>query len=59
LLVENFMNGNARKIDGVSASETSKFKCTVMESAIVRTCKFREILTLIVWPFSKDYKFIS
>jgi hypothetical protein len=51
LFVESFTNGNARKIEGVSASETSNGK--------VRTYKFREILTLILWPFSKDYKFIA
>jgi len=51
------MNGNAHKIEGVSASETSKFGCTVTEDAKVRTRKFREFLTLILWPFSKYYKF--
>jgi hypothetical protein len=52
------MNGNAHKIKGVSSSKTSKFKCTIVVNAKVRTCKFREILTLILWPFRKDYKFI-
>jgi len=42
------MNGNAHKIDGVSAGETSKFKCTITEKANVRTHKFREILTVIL-----------
>jgi hypothetical protein len=50
------MNGTAHTIEGVSAGETSKFKCTVMENAKVRPCKFREIVTVILWPFSKDYK---
>jgi hypothetical protein len=54
LLVESFTNGNARKIEGVPAGKTSKFECTIMENAKVRQCKFREILTLILWPFSKD-----
>jgi len=53
------VNGNVRKIDGLSAGETSKFESTVVENTTVRSCQFREILTLIVWPFSKDYKFIS
>jgi hypothetical protein len=53
------MNGNARKVEGVSTRKTSKFECTIMENAKVRPCKFREILTLILWPFSKDYKFIA
>ena len=52
------MNGDVRKIEGVSAGETSKFKFTVMEDAKVRKCNVREILTLILWPFSTDYKFI-
>ena len=59
LLVKSFMNGNARKVEGVSTRKTSKFECTIMENAKVRPCKFREILTLILWPFSKDYKFIA
>jgi hypothetical protein len=58
LLVENFKNGNVRKIKGVSASETSKFKCSIAEKAKVGTRKFREIFTLHLWPYSKDYKFI-
>jgi len=52
------MNGNVCKIEGVSASKTSKFGCTITEDAKVRTCKFREFLTLILWPFRKHYKFI-
>jgi hypothetical protein len=31
LVVESFTNGNALKIEGVSASETSKCECTIME----------------------------
>jgi hypothetical protein len=58
LLVESFSDGNARKIKGVSAGKTSKFECTSAENAKVRTCKFREILTLFLWPFNKDCKFI-
>jgi hypothetical protein len=53
------MNENACKIEGVTISETSKFRCTVAEDAKVRTCIFREFLTLILWPFSKHYKFIA
>jgi hypothetical protein len=53
------MNGNAPKIEGVSAGETLKFGCTIAEDAKVRTNKFREFLTLILWPFSKHYKFIA
>jgi len=30
-----------------------------VENAKVGTYKFREMLTLIVWPFIKGYKFIS
>jgi len=41
------------------AGETSKFECTNAENAKVRTRKFREILTLVLWPLSKDYKFIA
>jgi len=52
------MNGNAHKIDGVSVGETSKFKCTIPENANARTRKFREILTVILWHFSKNYKLI-
>ena len=37
LLVQSFMNGNARKIEGVSASKTSKFRCKITEDAKVRT----------------------
>jgi hypothetical protein len=48
-----------RKIEGVSASEITKFECTMTENAKVRTSKFREILTLILWLFNKDYKFIA
>jgi membrane protein YdbS with pleckstrin-like domain len=36
----SFTSGNAHKIEGVSASETSKFKCTIAENAEVRTGKF-------------------
>jgi hypothetical protein len=57
LLVESFTNGNVHKIKGVSAGKTSKFECTIAENTKVRTHKFREILTLILWPFRKDYKF--
>jgi hypothetical protein len=45
------------KIKGVSVSETSKLEGTIAENAEVRKCKFREILTLILWSFSTDYKF--
>ena len=31
MLVENFTNGNVRKIKGVSASKTSKFECSIAE----------------------------
>jgi len=58
LLAESFTNGNARNIEGVSAGETSKFKCKITENAKVRAHKCMEILTLILWHFSKDYKFI-
>jgi len=58
LLVGSFSDGNARKIKGVSAGGTSKFECTVVENAKVKTCKFREILTLFLWPFSNDCEFI-
>jgi hypothetical protein len=47
------MNGNPQKIEGVSTGKTSKFECTITENAKVRTCKFREILTLVLWPFIK------
>jgi hypothetical protein len=53
------MNGNARKIKRVSAFETSKFECIIAENTKVRTCKFREILTLILRPLNKDYKFVA
>jgi hypothetical protein len=59
LLAESFTNGYAHKTEGVSANETSKFKCTIIENAKVRTHKFREIITLNLWPFSKDHKFIA
>jgi hypothetical protein len=52
------MNGDVHKIEGVSASETAKLEPTIAENAKVRKCKFREILTLILWPFSTDCKFI-
>jgi hypothetical protein len=53
------MKGNACKIEGITAGKTSKFGCTIAEDAKVRTHKFREFLTLILWPFSKHYKFIA
>jgi hypothetical protein len=53
------MNENAREIEGVTVSETPKFRCTIAEDAKVRTHKFKEFLTLILWPFSKHYKFIA
>jgi len=59
LLVESVTNGNAHKIEGVSASKTSKFEYTIIEKAKVRPCKFREILTLILWPFSEGCNFIA
>jgi hypothetical protein len=58
LLVESFSDRNACKIKGVSAGVTSVFECTIAENAKVETCKFREILTLFLWPFSNDCKFI-
>jgi hypothetical protein len=42
------MNGNACNIEGVSCGETSKFECTIVENAKVRTHEFGEILTLIL-----------
>jgi len=36
------------KIKGVSTVKTSKFICTTVENAEVRTHKFREILTLVL-----------
>jgi hypothetical protein len=47
LLVRSFTNGNARKIEGVSAGETSKLKYTVAEcksedTEIQGKCKFKE-----------------
>jgi hypothetical protein len=53
------MNGDACKINGVSASETSKFECIIAENAKVRKHVFREILTQMLWPFIRDYKFIA
>jgi len=47
------MYGNAHKITEISAVNTSKFKCTNVENTKVRMCKFRDILTLILQPFSK------
>jgi len=38
--VASFTSENAHKIEGVSASETSKFKCTIAENVKVRTSKF-------------------
>jgi hypothetical protein len=53
------MNGTARKIEGVSAGQTTKFECTIAVNAKVRIHKFRDILTLFLWPFSKDCLFIA
>jgi hypothetical protein len=36
------MYGDAHKIEGVSAGETSKFGCIIAEDVKVRTRKFRE-----------------
>jgi len=46
-------------MEGVSASETQKLECTIAENAEVRTCKCKEILTLILCPFSKEYELIT
>jgi hypothetical protein len=56
LLVKSFTNENPHKIEGVYTGKTSKFECTITENAKVRACKFREILTLILWPFIKTIK---
>jgi len=53
------MYGNAHKITGISAVSTSKFKCTIVENAKMRMHKFKDILTLILQPFSKYHKFIA
>jgi len=58
LLVESFSDVNARKIKGVSTGRTSKYECTIAENAKLKTCKSRENLTLFLWPFSNDCKFI-
>jgi len=55
LLVKSFTNGTAHKIAGVSAAKTAKFKSTTAVNAKVRIHKFMDILTLFLWPFSKDY----
>jgi hypothetical protein len=59
LIVNSFTYRNAHKITGISAVNTSKFKCTIVENAKVRMHKFRDILTLILQPFSKDHKFTA
>jgi len=59
LTVNSFTYGNAHKIMGISAISTSKFRCTIVENAKMRMHKFRDILTLILMPFSKYHKFIA
>jgi hypothetical protein len=58
LLVESFTNGKVQKTKGVSASETSKFECTIADRAKVRTRKFKETLMLDLRHYREDHKFI-
>jgi hypothetical protein len=55
LLLKSFTNGTACKIEGVSAGKTAKFYCTIAVNAKVKIHKFRDFLTLFLWPFYKDY----